>query len=71
MLLTIEIIATFAGLTEGILLMLNKRIGWIVYIIEIICTLLFAYFSKLYGDVLNNCIYLVMGITSFIILTPK
>lgn len=64
MLLIFEICATVAGLTEGVLLMFNKRIGWVVYIIEIIFTLLFSFFSKLYGDVANNFVYLIMGIAS-------
>ena len=71
MLLSFEICATVAGLTEGVLLMLNKRIGWVFYIIEVIFTLLFSFFSKLYGDVANNFVYLIMGIVSLILWNPK
>lgn len=71
MLLFFEIGATVAGLTEGVLIMLNKRIGWVVYIIEVIFTMLFSIFSRLYGDVANNFIYLILGITSLILWSPK
>ena len=71
MLLFFEIGATVAGLTEGVLIMLNKRVGWVVYIIEVIFTMLFSIFSRLYGDVINNFIYLILGISSLILWSPK
>ena len=71
MLLVFEICATVAGLTEGTLLMLNRRIGWVFYIIEVIFTLLFSFFSKLYGDVANNVVCLIIGIASLILWNPK
>lgn len=69
--LTLEISATVLGLLQGILVMLNKRSNWIFYILQMICLILFSYLNKLFGDVLNNSIYLVMGIFGFILWQKK
>ncbi len=61
-----EIIATVLGLIQGILVMLNKRSNWIFYILQMIFLIIFSIINHLYGDVLNNSFYLVLGFIGFI-----
>ena len=67
MLVALEIGATVFGLTQGILVMFNKRSNWIAYIIQMLLLVLFSLSMNLYGDVINNSIYLVLGIIGFIL----
>lgn len=62
MLQILEISATLFGLVQGILIWLNKKENWIFYILNISTLIAFSFISKLYGDVLENLIYLVIGI---------
>lgn len=62
MLQILEISATIFGLVQGILIWLNKKENWIFYILNISTLIVFSFISKLYGDVLENLIYLVIGI---------
>ncbi|MDE6250445.1 MAG: nicotinamide riboside transporter PnuC [Alphaproteobacteria bacterium] len=57
-----EILATVFGLTQGILIMQNKRSNWIFYILQIAMLIVFSAINHLYGDMTNNLIYLGMGI---------
>lgn len=61
-----EIIATILGLVQGILAMLNKRSNWIFYILQMISLIIFSSINNLYGDVLNNLFYLIVGFIGFI-----
>ncbi len=67
MALFLEISATIAGLIQGLLVMFNKRSNWIVYILQMLFLVLFSLNAKLYGDVVNNAIYIVVGIIGFIL----
>lgn len=58
----LEIFATVFGLCQGVLVMLNKRSNWLFYILQIITLFVFATINRLYGDMVNNVIYLIMGI---------
>ena len=58
----LEIFATIFGLFQGVLVMLNKRSNWLFYILQIITLFIFATINHLYGDMVNNVIYLIMGI---------
>lgn len=62
----IEITATILGLIQGILVMFNKRSNWIFYALQMIFMLIFSLYNKLYGDVINNTIYIIVGIIGFI-----
>ena len=62
-----EIGATVFGLIQGILVMLNKRSNWIFYTLEMLFLILFSLINKLYGDVVNNSIYLIMGMIGFLL----
>ena len=63
----LEITATILGLIQGVLVMLNKRSNWIFYILQMVFLIIFSILNHLYGDVVNNSIYLVMGIIGFIL----
>lgn len=63
----LELGATILGLIQGVLVMLNKRSNWIFYILQMIFLLVFSSVNHLYGDVANNCVYLIMGIAGFIL----
>ncbi len=67
MLVALEIGATVFGLIQGILVMFNKRSNWIAYTIQMLLLVLFSLSMNLYGDVINNSIYLVLGIIGFIL----
>ena len=61
-----EIGATIFGLIQGVLVMLNKRSNWIFYILQMIFLIIFSSLNYLYGDIVNNSIYLIMGVVGFI-----
>lgn len=61
-----EIIATILGLIQGILVMLNKRSNWIFYILQMIFLIIFSSINHLYGDVLNNTFYLILGFIGYL-----
>ena len=63
----LEIGATVFGLIQGILVMFNNRSNWIAYIIQMLLLVLFSFNMSLYGDVINNSIYLVLGVIGFIL----
>ena len=57
----LEIITSIFGLIQGILIMFNKKENWIFYLLNIITLTFFSFKAKLYGDVLENSIYLLIG----------
>ena len=57
----IEFLATVFGLIQGILILQNKHSNWIFYILNISMLLIFSAINHLYGDIVNNIIYLIMG----------
>lgn len=63
----LEIGATLLGLIQGVLIMLNRRSNWIFYILQMAFLIVFSIINHLYGDVVNNSIYLIMGIIGFIL----
>lgn len=63
----LEIGATIFGLIQGVLVMFNKRSNWIAYSIQMILLIFFSLSMNLYGDVVNNSIYLILGIVGFIL----
>ena len=66
-----EIIASILGIIQGILVMLNKRSNWIFYILQMIFLIIFSCINHLYGDVLNNSIYLILGFIGFLAWSKK
>ena len=63
----IEVGATVLGLIQGVLVMLNRRSNWIFYCLQMIFLIMFSLANRLYGDIVNNSIYLLMGIVGFIL----
>ncbi len=61
-----EITATILGLVQGILVMLNRRSNWIFYIFQMIFLIIFSSINHLYGDVVNNSFYLILGFIGFL-----
>lgn len=66
MITTFEILATVFGLTQGALIMLNKRCNWIFYVLQMMAMIAFSWMNHLYGDVANSSVYLVVGVVGFI-----
>ena len=62
----LELGATILGLIQGILVMFDKRSNWIFYILQMIFLIIFSSINHLYGDIVNNLIYLIMGVIGFI-----
>ena len=58
----LETIATVCGLIQGMLILLKKKENWIFYFGNIGILTVYSFFIKLYGDVIENAIYIVMGI---------
>ena len=58
----LEIITSIFGLIQSILIMLNKKENWIFYLLNISVLIIFSLTAKLYGDVLENSIYLLIGL---------
>lgn len=61
-----EIGATVFGLTQSVLVMLNKRSNWIFYSLQTAFLLAFSLTEHLYGDIANSCVYLTLGVIGFI-----
>lgn len=57
----LEIITSIFGLIQSVLIMFNKKENWIFYILNILTLTIFSLRAKLYGDVLENSIYLLIG----------
>ena len=66
-----EVSATILGLIQGTLVMFNKRSNWIFYILQMAFLIVFSFINHLYGDIVNNSIYLLMGVIGFIIWNNK
>ena len=62
-----EIGGTLFGLTQGILVMLNKRSNWIFYIIQMLFLIMFSVVNHLYGDIANNSFYMILGVIGFML----
>lgn len=67
MLIFFELGATVFGLIQSILVMYNKRNNWIAYVIQMLFLVIFSISMKLYGDIINNTIYLILGILGYIL----
>ena len=58
----LEIITTVFGLVQGILIMFNKKENWIFYLLNVGTLTIYSFVVRLYGDVLENSIYLIIGL---------
>ena len=58
----LELSATIFGLIQGILIWLNKKENWVFYLLNISSLIIFSFANRLYGDVIENFLYFVLGI---------
>ena len=58
----LEIVTSIFGLIQSILIMCNKKENWIFYLLNIVTLTFFSFKARLYGDVLENSIYLLIGL---------
>ena len=58
----VEIASAFFGLIQGILILLKRKENWIFYMLNISTLIVYSFSVKLYGDVIENLIYFVIGI---------
>lgn len=69
--LYIEIAASTLGVIQGILVMLNKRCNWLFHSLQMILLLLFSYMEKLYGDMIYDIIFLIVGVIGYVLWNKK
>lgn len=62
----IEILAVIAGLTQGVLIMLNKKSNWYFYLAQMILLVAFSTINHLWGDVGMNTLFIGYGIYGLI-----
>lgn len=58
----LEIFATMCGLIQSVLILFKRKENWIFYILNILSLILFSLNVKLYGDVIENLIYVIFGL---------
>ena len=58
----LELFTAICGLIQSILIMFNKKENWIFYMLNIGALTLFSFRVKLYGDVMENSIYILVGL---------
>ena len=65
--MTLEIFATICGLIQSILIMFKRKENWIFYMLNILSLTIFSLNAKLYGDVIENLVYVIFGLLGLII----
>lgn len=58
----LEIFTAVMGLIQSILIMFNKKENWLFYMANIIALTVFSLYARLYGDVVENLVYVVFGL---------
>jgi len=58
----LEFITTVFGLIQSILIIFNKKENWIFYLLNVGTLTIYSFVVRLYGDVLENSIYLLIGL---------
>lgn len=59
--MTLEMFSALCGLIQSILIMFKKKENWIFYMLNIVTLTLFSFKARLYGDVVENLIYVLFG----------
>ena len=57
----LEIFSACCGLIQSILILFKRKENWIFYLLNIITLTIFSFTAKLYGDVIENLVYVVFG----------
>jgi len=58
----LEIFTALFGLIQSILIMFKRKENWIFYMLNIITLTVFSFTAHLYGDVIENLIYVIFGL---------
>ena len=58
----IEILSVLAGLTQGVLIMLNKKSNWYFYLAQMLLLVIFSTINNLWGDVAMNTLFIAYGV---------
>ena len=58
----LEIFSAICGLIQSILIMINRKENWIFYMLNILTLTIFSFNAHLYGDVIENLIYVFFGL---------
>jgi nicotinamide mononucleotide transporter len=62
----IEILAVIFGVVQSVLIMLNKRSNWIFYVLQMVFLAIFSYTIRLYGNVILDILYIILGVVGYI-----
>ena len=62
----LEGMCTVLGLIQGVLVACNKRSNWIFYLLQMAGLFIFSLVNRLYGDMINDAVYLVIGTVGLI-----
>ena len=57
----LEIFSACCGLIQSILILFKRKENWIFYLLNILTLTIFSFTAKLYGDVIENLVYVVFG----------
>lgn len=66
-----ELLAAIFGLIQGSLSLLNKRIHWFFYLLQLIVLIIFSWNEKLYGDVIISIVFMFFCIVGFFFWNSK
>ncbi len=58
----LEIFTACCGLIQSILILFKKKENWIFYLLNIGSLTIFSLYAHLYGDVLENIVYVIFGL---------
>lgn len=58
----LEIFATVCGFIQSVLIMFKRKENWIFYMLNIVSLICFSFLVRLYGDVIENLIYVFFGL---------
>ncbi len=63
---TLEIYGTAFALVQGALILFNKKESWVFYCAYTLAFLVLSVYFRLYGDVIENATYIIMGIVGVV-----
>lgn len=57
----LEIFSACCGLIQSILILFKRKENWLFYLLNVIALTIFSFTAKLYGDVIENLVYVIFG----------
>lgn len=64
--MSIELFSAICGLIQSILVMFKRKENWLFYLLNIVTLTIFSFQAKLYGDVVENSIYMFFGLLGLV-----